>query len=330
MSVVGRASNRKKAQRQAGQKPLPDAATQEAMRKVLVGLQALAEETQGRQEREAAARWIWSGGAEPVPAVAPQWREDSLGDRFCGGTFLREARKAPCLATVEIPDAAVIAAHPGHWDVATNALVRAVAYDCLGLDHPAVTTVLEVLAPIAAAELAYGEAADAKMYQIGTDQDEDEPEFPEEDGPVFLLGVCALMDALWAAVGEDSLSEIQGVLLPALRGAVPGLDAQAAADALIGAFARHYQCEQPGDAELLERIGRVQGDALVNLVRSGAVPPRDILPVGLRLLSALARLCRSNSASLLQPAGRRQAPGEGEPLAAEGTAVMESTTPEAW
>ncbi len=254
------------------------------MRKVLVGLQALAEETQGRQEREAAARWIWSGGAEPVPAVAPQWREDSLGDRFCGGTFLREA----------------------------------------------VTTVLEVLAPIAAAELAYGEAADAKMYQIGTDRDEDEPEFPEEDGPVFLLGVCALMDALWAAVGEDSLSEIQGVLLPALRGAVPGLDAQAAADALIGAFARHYQCEQPGDAELLERIGRVQGDALVNLVRSGAVPPRDILPVGLRLLSALARLCRSNSASLLQPAGRRQAPGEGEPLAAEGTAVMESTTPEAW
>jgi hypothetical protein len=38
------------------------------------------------------------------------------------------------------------------------------------------------------------------------------------------------------------------------------------------------------------------------LVRAGAVPPRDILPVGLMLLSALARLCRSNAASLLQPA----------------------------
>jgi hypothetical protein len=92
------------------------------------------------------------------------------------------------------------------------------------------------------------------------------------------------------------------VLLPALDDALPSLDAQAAVDALIGAFARHYQCEQPGDAELLERIGRVQGDALVNLVRAGAVPPRDILPVGLRLLSAFAQLCRSNSASLLQPA----------------------------
>jgi len=272
------------------------------MLKVLSGLQALVEENDVRREREATARWIWSGGAEPVPAESPQWREDSLGGRFFGGFFLSEARKAPCLATAEIPDATVIAAHPGHWKVATNALVRAVVYDGLGLDHPAVSTVLEVLAPIAAAELAYGEAADARMYQFGTDRTEDEPEFPEEDGPVFQLGVCALMDALWATVGEDSLSEIQGVLLPALHDAIPGLDSQAAADALIGAFARHYQCELPGDAELLKLIGDVQGDALVNLVRAGAVPPRDILPVGLRLLSALAQLCRSNSPSLLQPA----------------------------
>ena len=268
------------------------------MLKVLAGLQTLVAETEVRQEREATARWIWSGGAEPVPAVAPPWREGSLGERFCDGFFLREARKAPCLATAEIPDAAVIAAHPGHWNVATNALVRAVVYDGLGLDHPVVSTVLEVLAPIAEAELAYGEAADAAMYQIGTDWD-DEPEFPEQDGPVFLLGVCALMDALWAAVGQDSLCEIRGVLLPALRDALPSLDAQAAADALFGAFAKHYQSEQPGDAELVERIGQVQGDALVNLVRAGAVKPADVLPVGLRLLSALAQLCRSNSASLL-------------------------------
>ena len=102
-----------------------------------------------------------------------------------------------------------------------------------------------------------------------------------------------------AAVGQDSLCEIRGVLLPALRDALPSLDAQAAADALFGAFAKHYQSEQPGDAELVERIGQVQGDALVNLVRAGAVKPADVLPVGLRLLSALAQLCRSNSASLL-------------------------------
>ena len=61
---------------------------------------------------------------------------------------------------------------------------------------------LEVLAPIAEAELAYRKAADAAMDQIGTDWDEDEPEFPEQDGPVFLLGTCVLVDAVWAAVGE--------------------------------------------------------------------------------------------------------------------------------
>ena len=205
--VVGRASNRKNAQRQAGQKPQPGAVTQEALLKVLTGLQALVEEGEVRREREATARWIWSGGAEPVPAVVPAWHEDSLGDRFCGGAFLREARNAPCLATAEIPDAA--------------------------------------------------------MEQFGTDRDV--PEFPEQDGPVFMLGVCALMDALWAVVGQDSLSEIQGVLLPALHDGLPSLDSQAAADALIGAFAKHYQCAQPGDAELLERIGDVEGDALVSL-----------------------------------------------------------------
>ena len=298
---MGRASNRKKAQRQAGPEPRPDAATQEALLKVLTGLQTMVEENTERRDRQAAARWIWSGGAEPVPAEAPSWREDSLGDRFFGGHFLCEAQKAPCLASADLPDAEAIAAHPAHWNVATNALVRAVVYDGLALDHPAVSTVLEVLAPVAAAELAYGEAADAAMFQIGTDWDEDEPEFPEQDGPVFLLGACVLMDALWAVLGEDPLGEIHGVLLLALREAVPSLDAQAAVDALYGAFAKHYQADQPSDAELLQRIGDVAGDALVNLVRAGAVKPRDILPVGLSLLSALAQLCRSNSPSLLQP-----------------------------
>jgi hypothetical protein len=67
----------------------------------------------------------------------------------------------------------------------------------------------------------------------------------------------------------------------------------------IGAFAQHHRCEQPGDAELLERIGHVEADTLVNLVRAGAVSPRRVLPVGLTLLSALAHLCQSDSASLL-------------------------------
>ena len=297
---MGRASNRKKAQRQVGPKTRVDAETQQALLQMVAGLEAMTQEMGGHTEREAAARRIWSGGAEPVLAEAPQWVENSLGDRFFGGTFIDRVRNAPSLATAEIPDAAVIAADPAHWNVATDALIRAVVYDGLGLDHPAVRTLLEVLAPIAAAELAYGEAADAAMYQIGMDWDDDEPEFPEEDGPVFLLGGCALVDATWAAVGLDSISEVLGVLLPVLADAGPGLDAHVAADALIGAFAKHYRCELPGDAELLERIGKVQGDALVNLVRAGAVKPADVLPLGLRLLSALAHLCRSDSASLLQ------------------------------
>ena len=101
-------------------------------------------------------------------------------------------------------------------------------------------------------------------------------------------------------MGENILSEIRPVLLPVLRNALPDLKPRAATDALIGAFTKHYRCDQPGDAELLAHIGPGQGDALFNLVRAGAVKPADILPTGLILLSALANLCRSASASLVR------------------------------
>jgi hypothetical protein len=94
------------------------------MHQLAAGLQALAQETNERQEREAAVRRTWSGGAEPVPAEVRRWPEGSLGDRFFTGTYLKEARNAPSLATAEIPDAAVIAADPVHWNVATDALPR--------------------------------------------------------------------------------------------------------------------------------------------------------------------------------------------------------------
>jgi hypothetical protein len=118
---------------------------------------------------------------------------------------------------------------------------------------------------------------------------------------VLLLGTRALVDAVWAIVGEDPLTEVLGVLLPVLDRTVPDLDGQVIADALIGAFAHHYRCEQPGDAEVLQRIGRAGGDALQNLVVSGAVPPADILPVALMILHALAGFCRSSSPSVLEP-----------------------------
>lgn len=59
------------------------------------------------------------------------------------------------------------------------------------------------------------------------DWDEDEPEFPEQDDPVFLPGVRVLTDAVCATVGEDSLSEILGVLLPVPQDALPGVDSLA-------------------------------------------------------------------------------------------------------
>ena len=58
---MGRASNRKKAQRQAGPKSRVDAATQRTIRRIVARLQALAEETEGRIERAAVARRTWSG-----------------------------------------------------------------------------------------------------------------------------------------------------------------------------------------------------------------------------------------------------------------------------
>jgi hypothetical protein len=299
---VGRASNRKKAHRQAGpdsrkvrQGIRADAATPDQL---LGGLGELVQLARSRVEREADALPAWRGDAEPVSAETPPWPENSLGDRLLRGTYLGEAQDAPCLLTARIPDAAVIAANPAHWNIAMSALVRAVVFDGLTLDHPAVSILLGVLAPIAETELAYARA-EASLYSIGADWDDDGPEFPVLDGPVYLLGERTLVDTVWAAVGDDPLGEVIKVLIQALDGAVPGLDARVAVDALIGAFADNYRCERPEDLEELERIGYPGGNALENLANAGAVAPAGILPAGLTILPALARLCLSDSVSIL-------------------------------
>ena len=57
----------------------------------------------------------------------------------------------------------------------------------------------------------------------------------------------------------------------------------------------------PGDAELLDRIGReVSADPLENLVTAKAMPARDVLRAGLTILSVLAELCSSDSVSILR------------------------------
>src|SRR5262249_48517687 len=98
------------------------------------------------------------------------------------------------------------------------------------------------------------------------------------------------------------------VMLPVLERAVPCRAGRNVADALIGAFATHYRCELPGDADVLAQIRRPNsGDALENLVAAGTVPAQDILRLGLMVLSALAGLCRGDGVSVIG-----QAAGQGE------------------
>jgi hypothetical protein len=145
---------------------------------------------------------------DPGPAELPYWPEDSLGDRFFSGRLLEEAAEAPCLMTAVMPNARLIAAEPAHWNIALSVLVRAVLLDGMPADHPKVQALLGVLAPVAEAEYSYGQAANLAAHGIGTAGTADEPEFPEQDGPLFLLGTCALIDATMAVIGKDSLGEL--------------------------------------------------------------------------------------------------------------------------
>ena len=122
------------------------------------------------------------------------------------------------------------------------------------------------------------------------------------DGPVFLIGTCALGDATEAVVGDDPLSEVLAVLSPALDGVVPGLEGRAVADVLTGGRVTPYLCELP--YYVLKRMGRSfsVGGALQELADARVVPPAAILPVGLTILSVLANLCQSDSPSILRRA----------------------------
>lgn len=296
-------SNRKKLQRRGGSASGGQAAAQEALLHVLAGLQAMSDEMQARGEFRAAARRAWCGAKDPVPAELPCWPEDSLGDRFFSGMLLDEAMKAPCLVTAAMPDARVIAADPAHWNVALSVLVRAVLLDGVPPDDPRVSALLGVLAPVAEAEFSYGQAASLAAFGIGTAGTGDEPEFPEQDGPMFLLGTCALIDATWAVIGRDPLRDVLGVLTPLLGDALPDLDGQVVAEALVRAFSHHYRCEMPGDDEVLERLaGPGPGNPLEDLIAARVVTPADALRVGLTVLATLGELCKSGSASVLRVA----------------------------
>jgi hypothetical protein len=85
-----------------------------------------------------------------------------------------------------------------------------------------------------------------------------------------------------------------------MKAAIPPLDGRALADALACAAVTDFRRELPAD--VLRRTGPPTGNVLGTLVRVGGVPPREVLRVGLAVLSALADLCRSDSVSILRPA----------------------------
>ncbi len=238
-------------------------------------------------------------GEESVPAEMPCWAEGSLGQRLCSGMDLSRARSAPCLLTATVPDPMMIITHPAQWRAAATVLVRAVVFDGLRVDHPAVSKLLATLAPVAEAELAHVQDLD-DWY--GSGWDEEEPEFPECDGPVFLIGTCALGEATEAVAGEDPLDKVIAALSPALDGIIPGLDGRAVADVLTGGRVTPYVCNLPD--HVLRRMQRTfsAGGALLELADGRVVPPTDILRVGLTILSKVAELCQSDSPSILRRA----------------------------
>ena len=92
----------------------------------------------------------------------------------------------------------------GLWDAEIMAVSKkvlgwtdqvAVVRTALARRPPRTTRTRVTMPPSGRAEVAYHRAADAAMYGPGLDWDKDEPEFPEEDGPVFAVGGCALVDA---------------------------------------------------------------------------------------------------------------------------------------
>ncbi|NEE01108.1 hypothetical protein [Phytoactinopolyspora halotolerans] len=250
------------------------------------------------QSREASlesARRVWEGSGEFESVEAFIWPEGSLGDRFFSDFMMKEVERTPLLHSARLPGAGVIAAEPAQWSVATWALVRGVVFDGLSLEDRRVQALLDALAPVVTAELTLDGVRLPGLVRSNADV----PEPSDDDGPLFVLGVMALVDATWAVVGDDSLQDVVDVLSPVLDDVHPDVSGRTIAEALVGAFAHHYRCEMPGDDELLQRVDVETGNALQHLVTTNTVAVNDVLRVGLAALAAIAELCRSESASVL-------------------------------
>jgi len=290
---VGRASRAKQLRRD-------ERARSAELQTLVSGLKLVCDRGRDRDRRlaEAAGRW-WRGGAVPL---VPEWPEDSLGDRLFSDRLFRSALGVPPLRSAQVPDPATIRSDPVQWSVAAWVLVRAVVLDGLEVEDPAVAGLLGVLAPVVEAELAAAEATAAEARRDGLDPGAITPDFPDEDGPVFVIGCCALVHAIWTAIGDDPLADVLDVVSPLLDSAVPGRG-RVVAEALVRAFSEHYACERPADVELLERLGaETSGDPLRDLISAGEIAPAYALRVGLEVLARLAELCKTSSVSVLDRA----------------------------
>ncbi len=293
---MGRASRAKKQRRD-------ERARSAELQTLVSGLKLLSDWARDRDRRlaEVTGRW-WSGDA--LPAHVPEWPEDSLGDRLFSDRLFRSVLGVPPLKSANLPDPATIRSDPAQWSVAAWVLVRAVVLDGLAVEDPAVAGLLGALAPVveaelAAAELAAAELAAAEARRDGLEPGAITPDFPDEDGPVFVIGCYALVHATWAVIGDDPLAEVLDVMSPLLDSAAPGRG-RVVAEALVGAFSDHYSCERAADVELLERLGaETSGDPLRDLISAGVIAPEDALRVGLEVLARLAELCKTGSVSVL-------------------------------
>ena len=89
-----------------------------------------------------------SAGRDSFGLTRPSRTWCGIGTRASAGSVIQPYQDTPIIAIraylcrTEITRGAVIAADPAHWNVAASALVRAVVFDGLGLDHPVVRTLL--------------------------------------------------------------------------------------------------------------------------------------------------------------------------------------------
>jgi hypothetical protein len=260
--------------------------------------QVAAQAAAAQAEMEDAVSGLW-GGATPVPAEVPQWEDGSLGDFFFTEPAIAGAAAAPPAAEAVLPAPERMLALGSTREAVASLLIRAVVFDGLPAAGPTIGMVLDHLAPVIEWEAGHFglPVSDAEAEEIVT-------------APAFVIG-SALIEAARAVIAEDRIAPVLEFLEPVLDEALAplGLSAEltgaAVGRALACAVARAYLFTDPEDTALLNQLdpdSTTSENALETLVIDKLLTPRDALLAGLTVLAALAGLCRSNAASVLQAA----------------------------